>query len=430
MEFDGLKISTEKKVEQSQPMPVPSQQLVTSEVHVSGAEVGEEFLAELKSLKANKPDELIYGVNDGARTLSERIDDFFVDHKKISVKDKSYFFHMLAVMIDAGIPAVEAVKSLAPRTENRHFQRVLNTIAYSCSSGATLADAMSRFYGVFDDSEIGIVRSGEATGRLNQMLFRLSDQLTKRHELYAKLWGAAFYPLVVLSILVIVAVVMLIFVFPKLLSAFVEGGIGLENLPATTRFLIWSKDLILGYWWAILAFGFMAYALFSVYKGSLSGAVRWDYFKLRFPLIGNLLRKVYVLRFTDLMGILIEAGLPVISALKITANTLSNRLYKLKIKEVIAHVQEGKRISESLSDTDFLFPNEVVRMFEVGEKSASLAAISEKISTQYQREIDNSLKKMTSVFEPLMIVFVGLTVALLAMAVMSPIFNLTSSVSF
>jgi len=166
-----------------------------------------------------------------------------------------------------------------------------------------------------------------------------------------------------------------------------------------------------------------------MYSHSEYGAFRLDYMKLNIPIIGELMRKLYVYRFVSLLGILVDAGLPVITSLKIVGNSLSNRIYKLKLQEVITEVKSGRKISESLMDSEYLFPHEIVQMLMVGEASATMAKISEKISDQYQREIDNALKKLTSVFEPVMILVVGILVAVLAMAIMAPIFNLSTIVN-
>lgn len=395
---------------------------------VLDAGVGADLLENVKKVKEEQADAVIYGEYDNSdKPLSQRLNDFLIDHSGISIKDKSYFFHMLAVMVDAGIPVVRAVKSLARRSKNPRFSRILNTLAYLSEKGSTLSDAMMRFEDVFDESEIGIIRSGEATGRLHQMLFKLSTQLDDRHDLYLKLWGAAVYPIAVFSVLILVAVGMLVWVFPTLLNLLAEGGFGGEQLPLATRVLIFIQSAVVNYWWAIIAGLATLYALFYMYRASSYGAVRWDYIKLRLPLIGFLIRKVYVLRFVSLLGILIEAGLPVIKALQITGNAIPNRIYKLKVQEIINQVREGQRISESMKDSEFLFPMEISEMIAVGESSASLTKVSEKVAAQYQREVDNTIKKLTSVFEPIMILVVGLSVALLALAIMAPIFNLSTS---
>lgn len=401
-----------------------------SDYFIKDAGIGGELLKSVKRLGSGSKDEMIYGVSDGSsRTIFQKIDDFLVDHSKITLKDKSYFFHMLAVMVDSGVPVVKAVKTLAGYAENARFRRVLNTIAYSCENGATLADAMNRFEDLFSEAEMGIVRAGEESGRLNATLFDLSEQLDKQHELNMKLWSASIYPIAVLVVLVLVTVGMLVWVLPNLLSLLNEGGVESKNLPTATKALIVMQKGFVEYWWVILLVIFGLYGLFSVYVGTDYGAVKWDYLKLKIPVIGKLLRKIYVLRFVSMLGLLIQSGLPVIKVLKVTGNSISNRVFKLKAQEIINGVKTGAKISDSMEDCGFLFPHEVVEMIRVGESSAQLAEVSEKVSAQYQREVDNTLRKVTSLFEPLMILVVGLFVALLAVAIMSPIFNLNSAVN-
>ncbi len=434
MEFDGLQIKSDKV----NPAPAPAEpakkveeQVDSLDYVVEGVNGGNELLQQIKTFKKAAEDHVVYGVyNNMDKGFGQRVNDFFIDHSKIRLKEKSYFFHMLAVMVDAGIPVVSAVKSLASRGENIRFKRVLNTVAYNCEQGANLADSMSRFEEVFDELEIGIVRSGEATGKLHQMLFKLSGMLDKKHDLNMKLWGAAVYPIAVLCVLLLVAIGMLVFVFPTLLNLLSEGGIDKATLPTATKILMALQTAVVGYWWLIVLTLFGLYGVFNVYVSSDYGATRWDYVKLKIPLIGGILRKLFVLRFVGMLGILIEAGLPVIKALKITGGALSNRIYKLKTQEIINGVKAGGKISDNLRDSEFLFPMEVVQMVNVGESSANLAKISEKISDQYQREVDNSLKKISSLFEPIMILVVGVFVALLALAIMAPIFNLSSNVGF
>lgn len=426
MEFDGLKIGGgENKPPKKKEIPVDP-----SDYIVEGANSGQEILSQVKSVYELNPETVIYGeYNNADKPFLVRANDFLIDHSRVTLKDKSYFFHMLAVMTDAGIPVVSAVKSLAHRAENPRFRRILNTIAHNCEHGFNLADAMRRFDDVFDEAEIGIVKSGEATGRLDKMLFKLSAELDKTHDLSMKLWGAAVYPIAVLAVLILVATGMLVWVFPTLLNLLTESGVSAENLPFATRVLMWMQNAVTGYWWLILAGLAAGYGVFKTYVKSDYGAVRWDYLKLRIPVVGTLLKKLYTLRFVSILGLLITAGLPVIKALQITGNALSNKLYKLKTQEVIEAVRSGEKISGSLQDTQFLFPPEVTQMLRVGESSASLGKVSEKIADQYQREIDNTLKKLSSVFEPIMILFVGLFVALLALAIMAPIFNLSTTLS-
>lgn len=391
---------------------------------------GNPILMQIKSMTVMENDGVIYGVYDNrSRGITDRINDFFIDHKKVSVKDKANFFHMLAVMVDAGIPVVQAVKSIAGRVQNRKLMRVLNTVVYNAEQGLTLSDAMQRFSGVFDSSEIGIVRSGEATGRLDVMLFKLSERLDKRNELSSKLVGAAIYPVMVILVLILVAVGMLLWVFPTLLNLLEEGGEGgLESLPFATRALIVVQDAVVNYWWLMLLVVFVVYGVFLFYVGTSFGKIKWDFFKLRVPKLGDMLRKLYTLRFVDMLGLLIESGVPVLESLTITGNSITNQVYKLKTQEIIKAVKKGGKISVSMGDSAFLFAPEVVQMINIAENTATLGPITAKIAKQYEVELDNSLKRFTSIFEPLMMLFVGVFVAFLALAIMSPIFNLSSIV--
>lgn len=389
----------------------------------------EKLLNVAASKQQRKRREVIYGVYDKARQpLWVRVDDFLIDHSRVPLEEKAYFFHLLAVMIDSGIPLIQSLKMLANRTQHERFRRVLNTCAYTVTQGKKFSEAMARFPDVFGEMEIGVVRSGEAAGNLDKMLFRLSDQLDKSHELQTKLITASVYPIVVLLVLVLVAVGMLVWIIPSLVDLLREGGLQDQDFPFATRFLIGLSNAFANYWWAIAFVVVIAFMAFRVYAQSDNGRFKWDLFKLKLPVIGQLRRRVLVLRFISMLGILIESGLPVIQSLKIIATSLNSELYRLKTWEIIAKVQKGEKISTGLAEAPFLFPETVTQMLGVGEQSASIGLISEKIASHYDREIDNALKRLTSLFEPIMIVFVGATVAILALAILTPIFQLSSLV--
>ncbi len=373
--------------------------------------------------------DVVYGIYDSARQpLLTRLNDFFIDHSKVPLQEKAYFFQLLAVMVDAGIPVMQGVKILAGRSNSERFRRVLNTIAFTVSQGKTLSDSMARFPDVFGELETGIVKAGEAAGNLDKMLARLAEQLGKSNELQIKLVTASIYPLAVLAVLVLASTGMLIWVVPSLVNLLREGGLKEKDFPFATRFLIGLSQFMASYWWAVLFALVISFLLLRFFVTTQNGRYRFDSFKLKLPVIGFLIRKVLVLRFVSMLGILIEAGLPVVQALSIVASSLSSEIYRLKVYEVISKVQQGQKISASLMDTPFLFPETIVQMLAVGEQSASLGFVSGKIAKQYDIEIDNALKRLTSLFEPVMIVFVGATVAILALAILTPIFRLSQLV--
>lgn len=372
---------------------------------------------------------VVYGVYDNSsQPFWVRIDDFMIDHGRVSLEDKTYFFHLLAVMIDAGIPIINALKILASRAKSERLGRILYSVSYSVVQGKKFSDAMAMFPDVFGEMEVGIIRAGEAAGNMDKMLFKLSAQMDRSHELQMKLVTASIYPVAVLVVLLAVASGMLIWVIPNLISMLMEGGLSEADFPLSTKILLTVSTVLQGYFWAIIIGIVILYLIFKAYISSDNGKFKWDLMKLRLPIIGDLLRKVMVLRFISMLGILIEAGLPIIQALKIIAISEDNELYKLKTWEIISRVQKGDKISASLQDAPFLFPETITQMLSVAEQSASIGTISEKVAVHYDREIDNSLKRLTSLFEPVMIIFVGLSVALLALAILTPIFKLTQLV--
>lgn len=387
------------------------------------------LLSDISKKGRRKKETAIYGIYDNRNeSLFTRINDFLIDHTRVSLKEKAYFFHLMAVMIDAGIPMLQTLRVLANKTENLRFQRILNTLVYSTSSGTSLSNSMSRFPDVFTDAELGIIKAGEAAGNLNKMLFRLSQQTEKSHALQVKLITAATYPIIVLLVLVGIATGMMIWIVPTLTNLLTEGGLSEDQFPVATKILIGTSGFIGSYWWLVIIVGIITYSLYKVYRGTEVGRFQSDYFKLRVPIVGTLMRKVLVLRFVSLLGILIEAGLPVLKTLQIIGSSIDSAPYRVKIWEVIKKVQAGEKISANLEDAPFLFPETVTQMLGIAEESAAIGSISQKIADHYDREIDHSLKRLTALFEPLMIVFVGVVVALLALAILMPIFDLTSLV--
>lgn len=387
------------------------------------------LLERAKKIRSRRPRDVVYGIYDNRNEpIFVKIDDFLIDNSRIGLKEKAYFFHLMAVMIDSGISMLETLKILSRRTDSLRFQRIINTLAHSASTGVSLADSMARFPDVFNETEIGVIRAGEAAGNLNKMLFRLAEETEKSHDLQLKLISAATYPIIVLITLIAITIGMIVWVVPTLTNLLIEGGLTEDQFPFATKLLMSISTGLKHYWWLIILIILLIYGLYSLYKSTQAGKFQLDYAKLRIPVVGPLLRKVLVLRFVSLLGILNESGLPVIKTLQIIGGSLNNALYRTKVFEIIKNVQAGGRISENLKDSPFLFPETVTQMLNIGEISASLGSISRKIAKHYDREIDHSLRKLTSLFEPIMILFVGIVVALLALAILMPIFDLTTLV--
>lgn len=367
----------------------------------------------------------IYGVtNRTERSLLQRINDFLIDHSKVPAKEKAYFFELLATMIKAGIPLNSALKILVSKTSNPRMRRIIATLSYELEHGRPLSAALARFPDVFEETERGVIKSAEAIGSLENMLLKIAGNLNRRSELFMKFKGALIYPLAVLVALIIGAAAMLIFVVPRIQGIFAESSL---QLPLSTRILLNGSVFLTNAWWLLAILIIFAVIAFHVYVNSDEGRFSWDFKKLRIPFIGPILRKIYVLRFTDTFGILIESGLPINIALEFTASAIGNEVYRVKTYEALGHVQEGKKLSEALKDAPFLFPETITNMIAVGERAASIGDISQKIGSHFEREIDYTLKNMATVAGPVFILVIGVSVAFFALAVLSPIFSLTQS---
>lgn len=384
----------------------------------------DELLAKVQT--ESEREEFIYGItNRSKRGLVQRINDFFIDNGRVSVRQKAYFFELLGTMVHAGIPLNRALKILTSKTENLRLRRITATLSYELEHGYSLSAAMDKFADVFSEAERGIIHSAEAVGNLEHVLFKISDSLTRQNDITMRLKSALIYPAAVMVSLIIGAIIMLVFVTPRMKEIFTANAI---ELPWTTQILLNASMFLSTKWWLILILFIFAAIAFHVYKNSEEGHFAWDFKKLRLPLIGTILRKIYIMRFVDTLGLLVESGLPINTSLQFVANAIGNEIYRVKTFEALGAVQEGQKLSVSLSKTPFLFPETVTNMIAVGEHAASLGEISQKIGAHFEKEIDYTLKNMTTVLGPVLILFIGLSVAFFALAVLSPIFSLTQNI--
>lgn len=376
--------------------------------------------------KESERDEFIYGVTSReSRGLFKRIDDFFVDRKNVSTKEKAYFFELLGTLLAAGISVNRSLKILVGRTENMRMRRVIATLTYEIEHGRPLSVALDRFPDIFEETERGAIRSAEAVGHLQKMLLKIAANLERRHGLIMRLTSALVYPIIVFCSLIIAVTVMLVSVVPRIQKLFTESSL---ELPVTTRFLLSFSLWLSNFWWLLVILAFFIAIGFHLYTHSEGGRFSWDFRKLRIPLIGPMLRKIFVLRFTDTLGVLVESGLPINHALEFVAASVGNEVYRVKTFEALGSVQEGKKLSSSLATAPFLFPETVTNMIAVGEHSATLGEMCRKIAAHYLREINHSLKTMTTVIGPILILVIGVIVAFFALALMTPIFSLTQAV--
>lgn len=386
-----------------------------------------EFPSKLMQKTSEKETSVVYGVYSNlGQPFSVRMHDFFVDRRKVSVKEKSYFFHLLAVMTDAGIPIMKALRVLSKKTENPRFARIINTLAYDVERGKTLSTSMSKFPDVFKESEVGIIRSGESIGNLALLLFKLAKQTERAHALYLKVRGAMIYPITVLIALMISGAIVVTVVIPRIDEFFNQADF---DLPFLTQVILKGGTFFINFLWLIVITILFLVLLGTFYAGTEKGKKRIDVWSLSVTFVGDTVRKLNVSKFIQMLSLLVEAGVPIHEAIRIAGGSVSNGLYKDFLNELRYGVERGEKIADNLSKAPFLFPETVVAMISVGENSGQLGKISEKLATHYEQEVEHALDNFTTILEPIVIVLVGVAVGVLALALLGPIFSLSTLVS-
>lgn len=343
----------------------------------------------------------------------------------VSAKELAVFTRQFSVMIDAGLPLVQCLEILGSQQDNRTFQKALSGVRSDVESGATLANAMRHHPKVFNDLYVNMIEAGEAGGILDNILQRLASYIEKDVKLKAAVKSAMIYPTSVLVIMSAVIVLLLWKVVPVFTQLFL--GLGAE-LPTPTRFVIFLSNMVQR-WILLMAFLAVA-AVFGVraYYKTPGGRYLIDSLLLKIPLIGILLRKIAVARFTRTLGTLITSGVPILDGLTITARTAGNAVIERALLEVRKAVEEGRTIVEPLRSTD-VFPPMVCQMIGVGEQTGALDAMLNKIGDFYEDEVDTAVKNLLTAMEPIMLLMLGVVVGGIVISMYLPLFSLIAKLS-
>jgi type IV pilus assembly protein PilC len=344
--------------------------------------------------------------------------------QRIKTRDIVIFTRQFATMINAGLPLVQSLTILAQQTENKALAEITRAVVYDVESGNTLADAFSKHPRAFTDLYVNMVAAGEAGGILDTILLRLATFLEKSDALMRKVKGALVYPGVIMTVAGIAIAILLIFVIPVFQSMF--SSVNME-LPLPTRIVIMLSDLLIGYWWAILlAIGAVIFAI-RRYYGTLSGRRNIDSLLLRSPVLGDLLRKSAVSRFTRTLGTLISSGVSILEGLEITAKTAGNMVIHDAVMASRQSIAGGETIAAPLAKSK-VFPPMVISMIAVGEQTGGLDEMLTKIADFYDEEVDVAVGALLSLMEPMMIVVLGVVVGGMVVAMYLPIFDMMNTV--
>jgi type IV pilus assembly protein PilC len=342
----------------------------------------------------------------------------------IRTRDIVVFTRQFATMINAGLPLVQALDILAQQTENKLLAEITRQVVYDVESGHTLADALRKHPRAFSDLYVNMVAAGEAGGILDTILVRLAVFLEKNDAIVRKVKGAMIYPAVILAVAVIAIAVLLIFVIPTFQTMF--ASVNLE-LPLPTKIVIWASDLLTSFWWAILGgLIFAGFAIQRYYKTS-AGKLQIDHLLLRLPVLGDVIRKSAVSRFTRTLGTLISSGVSILDGLEITARTAGNMVIHNAVMESRASIAGGETIAQPLAKSH-VFPPMVISMIAVGEQTGNLDEMLSKIADFYDEEVDAAVSALLSLMEPVMIVVLGVVVGGMVVAMYLPIFDMVNAV--
>jgi len=342
---------------------------------------------------------------------------------KVTNKDLVVFTRQFSTMIDAGLPLVQGLTILAEQSENPTFKAILKEITKDVEGGSTLAEAMKKHPKVFDSLFVNLVAAGEVGGILDTILRRLAQFIEKAEKLKSQIKGAMTYPIVVMAIAILVIAVILVFVIPVFEDMFKSFG---SALPGPTQIVVNMSRFLKGnIHWVIIALGALIYG-FKRYRDTTSGRKQTDSLFLKLPIFGTLLKKTAVARFTRTLGTMIGSGVPILDALDIVARTAGNVVIEEIIYEVRASIAEGQTIAEPLSEND-IFPGMVIQMIAVGEATGALDSMLEKIADFYDDEVDVAVAALTSMLEPLLMVFLGGSIGGLVIAMYLPIFGMAAA---
>ncbi len=342
----------------------------------------------------------------------------------VTNKDILVFTRQFSVMIDAGLPLVQALDILGTQADNPAFKKVLQAVKVKVESGSTFADALADHPKVFDELFVQLVRAGEIGGILDTILQRLGAYIEKNEKLKRRVKGAMMYPSIVLVVAVGVTVVLLAFVTPTFEKMFKDFG---GAMPAPTQFLIDLSHGLTQNWYWFVGVPVALVVAFQAFTNSKKGRELWDAFKLKAPIFGPVVRKISVARFTRTLGTMLSSGVPILDALEIVAKSAGNRTIEGGIMYVRARISEGKNIAGPLAETK-VFPPMVVQMIGVGEATGAMDAMLNKIADFYDDEVDVAVAALTSMIEPIMMVFLGGVVGGFLVAMYLPIFSIAGNI--
>lgn len=343
---------------------------------------------------------------------------------RIKLTDKLFFAQNLTLMIKSGLSLSRGLAILAKQTENKRFKKIITDICQRVEKGQLLSKSLELHPQVFSSIFINMVKAGEESGRLDEILKELTLQIRKEHELLSKVKGALIYPIVVVVAMVGIVGGMMIFVIPQLTKMFTEAGV---NLPLPTKILIAASAFLSQQLIFVLIFIVVSIVVFLKFKKTANGKQIFHKFILRLPILGAIALKVNLARFARSLSSLLKTDIPIVSSFEITATLLSNIYYKNALSAAAQKIVKGETIAASLADYNHLFPPVINQMILIGEETGKLDEVLADLAIFYEEDLDNIFKNLPSIIEPVLLLCLGVAVGGIAVAIMMPIYSLSKT---
>lgn len=341
--------------------------------------------------------------------------------KRVSLADISLMTRQLSTLVGAGIPLVSSLTAIASQISNTNLQKIVAHVKEEVNEGKGLADSLQRYTKIFPSFYINMVRAGEASGALDVVLERLAAFSERQQALQGRIRAALAYPCFMFAIGALVLFFLTTFIVPRITTIFTEMH---QTLPGITVFLIVVSEFLKSSWWILLLLIIVTFLfLRHLFRRTVAGAYFRDRIKITVPVIGTLLQKIAIARFTRTLGTLLTSGVPMLSSLAIAKNIVNNRLFADAIEEASQAVEQGQSLSSSLGRSEY-FPPLVIQMVSVGEQSGTLEDMLFKIADSYEMEVESRITMLTSLLEPVMILVMGLVVGLIVVSILLPIFEM------
>ncbi len=389
----------------------------------TGKKIKGTLTADEPSVVANQLKEQGYFITSVNKKPGKKdIGEYFDFRKKVKIKDLAVFSQQFSVLIDSGIPLIDAIILLQRQTNNRKLKEVLNNVQEDVETGSSLSGAFENYLDVFPPLYYQLIKAGEAAGVLDRVLSNLANHYEKQDELNGKVKSALYYPITILCVAVIAVVFMIIVIVPQFVGMFTDMG---AELPLPTKILLEMSGFLQKYWWFITVLIVLIIYGLKKYIDTTTGKFRFDKLKLQLPIAGNLFRKITISRFTGTLSVLLNSGVDLLTALNIVEDIVGNSVFARVITDSRSSVREGISLSEPLEKSGE-FPGMVVQMLKVGEETGKVDGMLQKISSFYDREVESTVEGTISMIEPLMIVMLAIIVGFIVISIVMPMFDMFS----